>query len=673
MVSAGPSGLAPNQIPIFNPIPASHLLQSKETAGILHLMDNITLARLLDETASLLEIDGADLFRIRSYRRAAEAVEQQTTQLSLLCAPDADGKVLLAIPGIGKGMAANLRDLVSTGSMPLRDELLTRYKPTMLDLLRLPGMGPKTVAMLYSALGVADIDALEAAAKGGDLLPLPRLGAKFTEKLLKGIEDYRKNSSRFRIDVAREHAQRISELIRQFPGIETITPAGSLRRGRETCGDLDLLVTGPACEPDVVATAVEHVATLPLIDKLLARGQNKVSFTLRNNLQVDVRLLPRASYGAALQYFTGSKHHNVALRQRAIKRGLTLSEYALMRLEDNVILAAATEQEIYNALDLDYIPPELRENCGEIEAAAQHRLPKLITRGDMRGDLHMHTFESDGTHSIREMAEAALARGIEYIAITDHSKLLAMTNGMDDARTLAHAARIRQVSIELQADIAEVNQAITAGSDLSAHERLAYLFSIAHRRSEATTKSGAPSLASETWVSPLPPNFRILAGVEVDILLDGTLDLTEETLAQLDIVVASVHSGFNQTPEEITARVLRAAENPHVHILGHPTGRKVLKREPYKIDLAQLLPAAARLGVAVEHNAAPARSDLSDLHLRQAKEAGCKIVANTDAHTTDELDQIDHGIVQLRRAWLSPTDVLNTLPVDDLLNALRRP
>ncbi|MEO6817420.1 MAG: nucleotidyltransferase domain-containing protein, partial [Edaphobacter sp.] len=300
-------------------------------------MDNITIARLLDETAALLEIDAADTFRIRSYRRAAEAVEQQTTQLSTLTA---EPKQLLAIPGIGKGMAANIVDLVSTGTMPLREELLTKYKPTMLELLRLPGMGPKTVALIWSALQVADIDALEAAAKAGHLNKLPRMGEKFTTKLLKGIEDYRKNSSRFRIDQAHDYAEKISALIYAFPGIETITPAGSLRRGRETVGDLDLLVTGPACEPDVVAAAVEHVATLPLIDKLLAKGQNKVSFTLRNNLQVDVRLLPRASYGAALQYFTGSKMHNVALRQRAIKRGLTLSEYALLRLDDNKIIAS---------------------------------------------------------------------------------------------------------------------------------------------------------------------------------------------------------------------------------------------------------------------------------------------------------------------------------------------
>ncbi len=594
-----------------------------------------------------MEIDAADPFRVRSYRRAAEAVEQQTVQLATLATPEADPKALLAIPGIGKGMASNIRDLVATGTMPLREELLTRYSASMLDLLRLPGMGPKTVALVYSALGVKDLDGLEAAAKRGDLLELPRMGQKFTDKLLKGIEDYRKNSSRFRIDVARGFAERISALIRQFPGVETITPAGSLRRGRETCGDLDLLVTGRACEPDVVAAVVEHVATLPLIDTLLAKGQNKVSFTLRNNLQVDVRLLPRASYGAALQYFTGSKMHNVALRQRAIKRGLTLSEYALLRLEDNAIVAAATEEEIYNALELDYIPPELRENCGELEAAASHTLPTLIVRNDVRGDLHMHTTESDGTNSIREMAEAAIERGLDYIAITDHSKNLAMTNGMDDVRALAHAKRVRDVSAELAEEFAAGR-----GPQWERYQR---------RVLEAEPAAEMPTVP-----------FRILSGVEVDILQDGSLDLADETLAQLDIVVASVHSGFNQTAEEVTARVIRAAENPHVHILGHPTGRKVLQREPYKIDLAKLLPVAARLGVAVEHNANPARADLSDLNLRAAKEQGCKIVVNSDAHSTSDLDVLDHGIVQLRRAWLSAGDLLNTRPIDELLKDLRR-
>jgi DNA polymerase (family X) len=579
-------------------------------------MDNISIARLLDETAALLEIDAADPFRIRSYRRAAEAVEQQTTQLVTLAD---DPKQLLAIPGIGKTMAANIQALLSTGTIPLREELLQKYRTTMLELLRLPGMGPKTVALVWSACQVCDIDSLEAAAKAGHLTKLPRMGEKFVTKLLKGIEDHRKNSSRFRIDKAQYHADVISNLIREFPGIDEITPAGSLRRGRETVGDLDLLVTGPACEPTVVSAAVEYVAALPLIDKLLAKGQNKVSFTLRNNLQVDVRLLPRSGYGAALQYFTGSKMHNVALRQRAIKRGLTLNEYALLRVEDNTIIAAASEADIYNALDLDYIAPELRENSGELEAAAAHILPHLITLADIRGDLHMHTDATDGRDTIRQMAEAAHARGLKYIAITDHSKNLAMTNGMDEARALAHINNIRKVDAEMNGSI------------------------------------------------------RVLPGIEVDILADGTLDLDDATLAPMDIVVASVHSHFNQSIEEMTTRVLRALENPYVRILGHPTGRKVLGREGYAINIDLILKRAAELGVAVEHNASPARADLNDLHLRLAKQYGCKIVVNTDAHSTEELDQMRYGITQLRRAWLAPADILNTQPTAEALLQNLRP
>ncbi|WP_241654668.1 PHP domain-containing protein [Granulicella sibirica] len=653
-------------------------------------MDNITLARLLDETAALLEIDGADPFRIRSYRRAAEAVEQQTTQLATLATPEADPKLLLAIPGIGKGMAANIRDLVATGSMPLRTELLQKYRPTMLELLRLPGMGPKSVALIWSALQVADIDALETAAKAGHLNKLPRMGEKFTAKLLKGIEDHRKNSSRFRIDHARDFAERIATLILAFPGIETVTPAGSLRRGRETVGDLDLLATGPACEPDVVAAAVEYVATLPLIDKLHARGQNKVTFTLRNNLQVDVRLLPRASYGAALQYFSGSKMHNVALRQRAIKRGLTLSEYALLRLEDNVIVAAASEADIYNALDLDYIAPELRENSGELEAAATHTLPNLITLADIRGDVHMHTTETDGTRTIREMAEAAIARGLRYIAITDHSKNLAMTNGMDDARALAHAKRVREVNDQLAEEFAAgkgPQWAAWESYEKSQGAPSSPTGSPSVRVGTYEADPGGPSPSNQTTHDPriaLPPHysqlpyhrpmepFRIFTGIEVDILAEGQLDLEDETLAQLDIVIASVHSRFDQPEAQITERILRAIENPWTRVLGHPTGRKVLKRDPYAVNVDTILRRAAELSVAVEHNAAPARADLMDTHLKLAKELGCKISVNTDAHAIEELDYMQYGITQLRRAWLTAGDILNTLATpDDFLAALR--
>jgi DNA polymerase (family X) len=577
-------------------------------------MDNRTIAQLFSETADLLEISAGDPFRIRSYRRAAEAVESSTVQLSEIAD---DPKKLLAIPGIGKGMVANITALQATGSLPLRDELLQKYRSTMLDLLKLPGMGPKSVALMWDALQIASIDELEAAILAGRLNDLPRMGAKQIEKLRKGIEEYKKNSGRFLIDVAENAAEKLIDYLRLFPGLDTIEPAGSLRRGRETVGDLDILVTGPACAEDKVAAVVEYTAAYPPIADLIAKGQNKVSFRLRNGLQVDVRLLPQASYGAALQYFTGSKMHNVAIRQRALKRGYTLNEYALARLDNSSVVAGITEHEIYEALGLQWIPPELRENNGEIEAAEAHTLPTLIELADIRGDVHMHTDATDGRNTIREMAEAAIDRGYEYIAITDHSKNLAMTNGLDDERALAHLRRIREVEQELDGKI------------------------------------------------------HIFTGIEVDILSDGALDLSNEVLAQMDVVIASVHSLFNQPEEEMTARVLRAIENPFVRILGHPTGRLLLRREAFQINLGVILRRAAELGVALEHNAYPDRLDLCDRDLRFSRELGCKISINTDSHHTSHLEKMRYGIRQLRRAWLRKEDVLNTLGATEFLAALR--
>ncbi len=577
-------------------------------------MDNPTMARLLAETADLLEIDGGDSFRIRSYRRAAEAAEQTTVDL-MAAAPEAVR--LLEIPGIGKGMAANLQAIAATGTLPLRDELLAKYGAGLLDLLKLPGMGPKTVALLWDAAKIASIDQLAEAIDAGRLAGLPRMGEKQIEKLRKGIEDYRRSAGRYRIDVAEDAAQRVSAYLLAFPGIEKVTPAGSLRRGRETAGDLDLLVTGPACAPEHTAGAVEHVAAYPGIHDIIAKGENKVSFHLANGLQVDVRLLPSASYGAALQYFTGSKAHNVSLRQRALKMGYTLSEWALARLDDSSTVAAATEEEIYSALGMDWMPAELRENLGEIEAAARHALPQLIEKTDIRGDVHMHTNATDGHNTIREMAEAAMACGYEYIAITDHSKNLAMTNGLDEKRALEHIQRIREVDRQMEGKI------------------------------------------------------RVFTGIEVDILADGALDLDDEVLAQMEVVIASVHTRFEQSREEMTARVLRAIENPFARILGHPTGRLLLRREPFAMDMGAVLRRAAELGVAVEHNAAPERLDLSDRDLRLAKELGCKIVINSDSHDARNLGKMDYGLRQLRRAWLGPEDVLNTLGAEEFLAALR--
>ncbi|WP_263353951.1 DNA polymerase/3'-5' exonuclease PolX [Acidicapsa acidisoli] len=577
-------------------------------------MDNATLARLLSETGDLLEISRGDAFRIRSYRRAAEAAEQSTVDLA---AASGDLAKLLEVPGIGKSMAANIQAAVATGSIPLRDELLARYSTGILDLLKLPGMGPKTVALLWDAAKISSIDQLAEAIDAGRLNGLPRMGEKQIEKLRKGIEDFRKSAGRFRIDEAEESADRIIQYLLAFDGIERVTPAGSLRRGRETAGDLDLLVTGPACEPDKASAAVEYTAAYPGIRDMIAKGENKVSFYLANSLQVDVRLLPSGSYGAALQYFTGSKMHNVSLRQRALKMGYTLSEWSLARLDDESVVAAETEESIYAALGMDWMPPEMRENLGEIEAAAKHQLPSIIELSDLRGDVHMHTHATDGRNSIREMADAALARGYEYIAITDHSKNLAMTNGLDEARALEHIKQIRQVDREMEGRI------------------------------------------------------RVFTGIEVDILGDGALDLPDEVLAEMDVVIASVHTLFNQSREETTERVLRAIENPYVRILGHPTGRLLLRREPFAIDLPSVLRRAAELGVAVEHNAAPERLDLNDRDLRLAKELGCKIVVNTDAHDTRHLDKMKYGVRQLRRAWLTPRDLLNTGNAQEFLAGLR--
>lgn len=578
-------------------------------------MDNATMARLLEQTADLMEIDGADSFRVRSYRRAAEAVEQTTVDLAACCE---DTAKLLEIPGIGKSMAANLQALVRTGSMPLRDELLTKYGVSILELMRLPGMGPKTIALFWSAAQINSIDALAAAIEGGKLAELPRMGAKALEKIKKGIDDYRRSAGRFRIDQAEDAAERLTAYLLKLDGIERVTPAGSLRRGRETAGDLDLLVTGAACEPECTAAAVEYVAAYSGIADLIVKGENKVSFHLANGMQVDVRLLPSASYGAALQYFTGSKQHNVTLRQRALKMGYTLSEWALARLEDeSQVVAAATEEEIYAALGMDWMAPELRENMGEIDAAVNHALPRLIEERHLKGDVHMHTTATDGRNSIREMAEAAIACGYEYIAITDHSKALAMTNGLDEKRALEHMQRIREVERELEGKI------------------------------------------------------RIFTGIEVDILADGALDMDDEVLAQMDVVIASVHSRFDQSRDETTARVLRAIENPHVKILGHPTGRLILRREPFAIDMGAVMRRAAELGVAMEHNAAPERLDLCDRDLRLAKELGCKIAINTDAHDMRTLGKMSYGIRQLRRAWLEPKDVLNTLGAGEFVAALR--
>jgi DNA polymerase (family 10) len=580
----------------------------------LYSVDNKSIANILYETADLLEIDAQDSFRIRSYRNAAQAIENLTEQIKDLIG---EPKKVLAIPGIGKGMLVNLQELFQNGRLSVQADLLKKYHPSMLQLLKIQGLGPKTIALIWSAYQVSDVDGVEKLAREGKIRELPRMGEKHEQKLLKAIEDYRRISGRFLIDAAEAEANKLTEYLAKFPGIDRITPAGSLRRGRETVGDLDILVTGTACCSEAErASAVEYVAKYPPLMDVIARGDNKISFRLRSDMQVDVRLLPPDSFGAAMQYFTGSKAHNVALRQRALKMGYTLNEYSLADLQTEKPVAGTTEEEIYAKLKLDYIPPELRENLGEIDAAEKHTLPTLIALDDLQGDVHMHTVETDGKNTIEEMAEAAKARGYKYMAITDHSKNLAFANGLDDKRAVAHVQRIR-----------EANQKIDG--------------------------------------------ILIFAGIEVDILAEGDLDLSDDVLAQMDVVIASVHSVFNQEPAKMTERLLKAVENPNTSIIGHPTGRLQLRRDAYHFDMDAVLRAAAKHKVAMELNSYPDRLDLNDVHLRQAKQRGVKIVINTDSHHTSHLDKIRYGILQARRAWLTKDDVLNTLPAEQFAKSMK--
>jgi len=577
-------------------------------------MDNKALANILYETADLLEIDGQDSFRIRSYRNAAQAIENHAQQIKDIIG---EPKQVLAIPGIGKGMLQNLQELFSTGKLAVQAELLEKYHPSMLQLLKIQGLGPKTIALIWSAYKVSDVDGVERLAREGKIRELPRMGEKHEAKLLKAIGDYRRIGGRFLIDAAETEAEKLTDYLKKFSGIDKITPAGSLRRGRETVGDLDILVTGKiCCSEEGRQKAIAYVAQYPPLMDVIASGDNKISFHVRSGMQVDVRLLPPESFGAAMQYFTGSKAHNVSLRQRALKMGYTLNEYSLATLDGERPVAGKTEEEIYSRLKLDYIPPEMRENLGEIELAEKHALPKLITQDDLQGDVHMHTIETDGKNTIAEMAEAAKERGYQYMAITDHSKNLAFANGLDDKRAVEHIGRIREAGRQID-------------------------------------------------------GITIFAGIEVDILADGELDLSDDVLAQMDIVIASVHSVFNQEPAKMTDRLLKAVENPNTSIIGHPTGRIQLRRDSYQFDLTAVLAAAAKKKVAMELNAYPDRLDLNDVHLRQARQQGVKIVINTDAHHTSHMEKIRFGVLQARRAWLTKDDVLNTLSTDKFAKAMK--
>jgi len=569
-------------------------------------LDNQAVARILREIADLLEIKNDNPFKIRAYRNGADIVSNHPHELSLLDEPG-----LREIPGIGKDLAARIREISETGDAEYRRELASEFPPTVLDLLHLQGVGPKTVATLYRELGVRTLDDLELAARDGRVRAIRGMGAKKEALIIKALEERRRFAGRHLLPDAYDRAAAMASYLRERAPTATVEPVGSLRRGCETCGDLDLLASGAPL------TLMDDFVEFRLVERVLGHGDSKSSVLLDGGFQADLRIVAAESRGAALQYFTGSKAHNIALRDRAIRRGFKLNEYGLFRTSDNGKVAGEREEDIYAELGLEWIPPELRELRGEIEAAEAHALPRLIARSDIRGDLHVHTTESDGKDDLRAMAEAAREAGHEYIAITEHTQSLAMANGLDERRADAHAHRVRSLDAE-------------------------------------------------------GLGIRLLAGIECDIRPDGSLDLADDCLAALDIVVASVHSAFNQDRQQMTERVLRAVGHPHVDVLGHPTGRLLLRREPYAIDIDAVLAAAAMCGVALEINCQIDRLDLGDVHAKAARDRGVRVVISTDAHSRYALATLPWGILVARRAWLEPADVLNTRPYDELRASLRR-
>jgi DNA polymerase (family X) len=569
-------------------------------------VDNRQVAQVLAEIADLLEIKGENAFKVRAYRTAAETIAPWPQAVARL-----DDQGLRAIPGIGKDLAARVKELATTGTSLYHQELVAQFPPTILDLLRLQGVGPKTVALLYATLNIRSVDELAAAARDGRLRSLKGMGAKKEAQILKAIEERSKDEGRHLLtDTAATAADLVGYLQPLAPDVEFI-PVGSLRRGCETCGDIDILAVGGD------ARLMEIFSTHPRVERVLGHGDTKASVRLTGGYQADLRLVPRESRGAAMQYFTGSKSHNIAVRDRAIQHGFKLNEYGLFRATDESRIAGETEDGIYEALGMSWVAPELRELRGEIEAAIAHTLPPLVTVADLRGDLHMHSTATDGRDEIAAMAAAAHQLGHRYIAITDHSKALAMANGLDERRALEHAAKVRALNGRFE-------------------------------------------------------GLTVLAGVECDILADGSMDLAHDCLAQLDIVVASVHSQFSQDQQQMTDRVLRALECPWVDVLGHPTGRRLLKREPIQLDMSAVVAAAAQHGVVLEINCQPDRLDLGDTHARLAVEHGVPLVISTDAHATGALQRLQWGVLMARRAWAQPTDILNTLPVDQMRARLRR-
>jgi DNA polymerase (family X) len=574
---------------------------------------NDAIAEHLERVARLLDLDGANAFRVRAYRNAAETVAAHPEPIAAMVARGAD---LTALKGVGRDIAAGIAELVRAGRLPQLEALAERVPLGLLVVVQVPGVGSKRARTLWQQLGVTDLDTLEREARSGRIAALPGFGVASQAKILSGIAGVRQRAARVRLGDVEPRAQALVEALRAAGGVQRAGLAGSIRRGCETVRDIDLVACADDPEAPVRALRDAH-----LVREVLTSGEREATALLGDGLQVDLRVVPQASFGAALVHCTGSKGHNLALRQRATQRDLRLSEYGIER-PDGTALPAAEEAEVYTALGLSWIPPELREGRGEIEATEAGRLPALIELGDVRGDLHWHTTWSDGLDTVEAMLQGCAARGYAYAAITDHSQALRMAGGLDDAKLA------RQ------------------------HEALDAL-------DEARARAGE--------AEPV-----LLRGLEVDIRRDGTLDVGEAWLARLDLVIVSVHSHFGLPRAEQTARMVRAVQQPHVNVLAHPSGRVLGRRDAYDVDLDAVFAAAAEAGVAVECNAAPSRLDAGDADLMRAVRAGCTVVINTDAHSLKGLGDMRYGVLTARRAWLTSRQVLNCWPFEKLRTFLGR-
>jgi len=568
---------------------------------------NADIAAKLDEIADLLEIEGANPFRIRAYRNAARTLRDLSREVTSLLA---QGEDLTELPGIGKDLAGKIEDLVKTGTTPMLDEHRRAVPPTLIELLKIPGLGPKRVHTLSQTLGIRTLKDLHHAARAGRISALTGFGEKLERQILHELEARAGAEARFKLATAAQYAEALVTYLKASPGVGRVVAAGSYRRARETIGDLDILATARADSP-----VMDRFVSYDEVETVLARGDTRATVRLACKLQVDLRVVGEESYGAALQYFTGSKAHNIVLRQLAQQRGLKVNEYGVFKGERRV--AGQTEESVYAAVGLPWIPPELRENRGEFDAAREGRLPQLVQLGDLRGDLHAHTNATDGRNSLKEMARAARERGFEYLAVCDHSRRLTMTHGLDAKRLLAQLEEIDRLN--------------------------------------------------ETG-----PGLTLLKGIEVDILEDGRLDLPDGVLGRLDLVVAAVHSHFNLPRERQTERILRAMDRPHFTILAHPSGRLIQEREPYDVDLPRLIRQARERQCFLEVNAHPERLDLTDAYCRMAKEEGVLVSINSDAHSVLDFENLRFGIGQARRGWLEPADVLNSRPLSALRPLLQR-